>query len=99
MINAQILDEVLSYNSVDRMVVDFFNGLGAWGNFALVSISLLISVILGGVLGYQREINGHSAGLRTHILISLGSCLLMILSNYGLNSYTGTHEDYWRLCS
>jgi len=92
MINAQILDEVLSYNSVDRMVVDFFNGLGAWGNFALVSISLLISVILGGVLGYQREINGHSAGLRTHILISLGSCLLMILSNYGLNSYTGTHD-------
>jgi len=74
------------------MIVDYFNSLGAWGNLALVVISLFLSVILGGILGFQREINGHAAGLRTHILISLSSCLLMILSMYGYNSYDGSHD-------
>src|SRR5574344_905122 len=80
------------YYSLDRVIVDYFNGLGAWGNFALVVISLIIATLLGGLLGYQREINGHSAGLRTNILISLSSCLIMILSQYGLNGYFGDHD-------
>jgi len=84
--------DVTQYFSVDRAIVDYFNGLGAWGNFALVAISLIIATFLGGLLGYQREINGHSAGLRTNILISLSSCLIMILSQYGQNSYAGTHD-------
>jgi putative Mg2+ transporter-C (MgtC) family protein len=41
---------------------------------------LLLAVLLGGAIGFERELNGKPAGLRTNILICVGSCLLMDLS-------------------
>jgi putative Mg2+ transporter-C (MgtC) family protein len=41
---------------------------------------LLFALAIGGVLGLQREIEGKPAGMRTNMLMCLGSCLLMILS-------------------
>src|SRR6516165_4341253 len=41
---------------------------------------LALSVILGGAIGMEREVSGKPAGLRTNILICLGSTLLMDLS-------------------
>ncbi|WP_456478560.1 MgtC/SapB family protein [Geoglobus ahangari] len=43
-------------------------------------LALLLSAALGGVIGYERSKVHKPAGLRTHILVSLGSCLFMILS-------------------
>lgn len=43
-------------------------------------VSLLIAAILGGVIGLERELHGKAAGLRTNILISLGSCVFTIIS-------------------
>ncbi len=45
-----------------------------------MAIRLLLSCVLGGLIGYEREAQHKSAGLRTHILVSIGSCLIMILS-------------------
>ena len=45
-----------------------------------VIIRLVTAVILGGVVGFERQKNNKSAGLRTHILVALGSCLLMTVS-------------------
>ena len=42
--------------------------------------SLLLSVILGAVVGLEREKTHKPAGLRTHMLVSLGSCLFTIVS-------------------
>lgn len=50
---------------------------------------LLLSVLLGGVIGFERERKNHAAGLRTHTLVSLGSCLIMILSIYGFSEFVG----------
>ncbi|TFE25750.1 MgtC/SapB family protein [Cohnella luojiensis] len=50
-------------------------------------IRLLLSVLLGGLVGYERERKNHAAGLRTHTLVCLGSCLLMILSMYGFADF------------
>jgi putative Mg2+ transporter-C (MgtC) family protein len=36
-------------------------------------------VLLGGLLGYERESVGASAGLRTHMLVSLGSALFILI--------------------
>ena len=47
-----------------------------------VVIRLLISAVLGGLLGWERESRRQQAGLRTHIIISVGSCLLMLISIY-----------------
>jgi putative Mg2+ transporter-C (MgtC) family protein len=45
-------------------------------------LRLLLAVILGGVIGFQRERSGKEAGLRTNMLICLGSALLTVLSIY-----------------
>lgn len=52
-----------------------------------ILLRLLLSVLLGGLIGYERERNNHAAGLRTHILVCLGSCLVMILSMYGFAAF------------
>lgn len=39
-----------------------------------------LSMLLGGVIGFERERDNQPAGLRTHIILVLGSCLAMILS-------------------
>jgi putative Mg2+ transporter-C (MgtC) family protein len=41
---------------------------------------LVLSVILGGIIGFERQHRGKTAGLRTHILVCLGSCLVSVLS-------------------
>ena len=43
--------------------------------------SLLIAVALGAIVGIEREHAHRPAGLRTHMLVSLGSCLFTIMSN------------------
>ena len=48
---------------------------------------LILGFILGGVVGLEREVSLKPAGLRTHILVSLASTLLTILS---LNAFTGS---------
>jgi len=47
-----------------------------------IFIRLLLSLLLGGAIGWERESRRQPAGLRTHILICLGSTLLMITSIY-----------------
>ncbi|AKL94149.1 MgtC/SapB transporter [Clostridium aceticum] len=44
---------------------------------------LVSAAILGGLIGLEREVNNRPAGFRTHILVTVGSCLIMVLSIYG----------------
>ncbi len=64
------------------------------------AIRLLLAMALGAVVGIERQSRRKSAGFRTHILVSMGSCLLMILSN---NLYIGvqglTNADPARLAA
>ena len=53
------------------------------GNLILCSIAMLLSVLLCGAIGFEREKKGSNAGLRTHLLVGLGSCIIMIISIYG----------------
>lgn len=41
---------------------------------------MAIAAVLGGIIGWEREIGRRPAGLRTHILVAVGSALLMIVS-------------------
>ncbi|MDU4959396.1 MAG: MgtC/SapB family protein [Sporomusaceae bacterium] len=67
---------------------------------ATIVLRLMTSVLLGGVIGFEREHSGKPAGLKTHILVSLGSCLVAILS---VNLYAGvqglTNADPARLAA
>lgn len=46
-------------------------------------IRLFLAGVLGAFIGLERETHGRPAGLRTHTLVSLGSCLVMLISIYG----------------
>ena len=48
-----------------------------------LSIRLVAAGVIGAVIGYERELRGKEAGLRTHFLAALGACLFMIVSQYG----------------
>ncbi|MCM3749065.1 MgtC/SapB family protein [Paenibacillus pasadenensis] len=50
-------------------------------------LRLFLAVLLGGLVGFEREQSNHAAGLRTNILVCLGSCLLMLLSIYGFAQF------------
>ncbi|MBQ5637164.1 MAG: MgtC/SapB family protein, partial [Selenomonadales bacterium] len=44
------------------------------------AVRLLLSILLGGLVGYERQASNKAAGLRTHVLVCMGSCMIMILS-------------------
>lgn len=69
------------------------------GNLMLVLIALLLSVILCGAIGVEREWRGRNAGLRTHLLVGVGSCIIMIISIYGFPAMFGEHRDVARLAA
>jgi putative Mg2+ transporter-C (MgtC) family protein len=55
-----------------------------------VFLRILVAALLGGVIGLEREIREHTAGFRTHILVSVGAAAFTLASSYGLE---GTDFD------
>jgi putative Mg2+ transporter-C (MgtC) family protein len=47
-------------------------------------LRLILSAIIGGAIGIEREASNRPAGFRTHILVSVGSTLIMLVSAYGM---------------
>jgi len=52
---------------------------------------LLLAAALGSIIGFERERSVRAAGLRTHMLVSVGSCLIIIVSAYGFNTVLGRY--------
>lgn len=53
-----------------------------------IIIRIIVSISLGFVIGLERELTNKSAGLRTHMLVCLGSTVFTILSLYGFSDPT-----------
>lgn len=51
-------------------------------SFLSVCIRLLVAMIAGGVIGFERGLKGRAAGFRTYTLVAIGSALTVILSQY-----------------
>jgi putative Mg2+ transporter-C (MgtC) family protein len=49
---------------------------------------LLLAAVLGGAIGAERELNDQPAGLRTHMLLTIGACLFTLISAYGFDGGT-----------
>ncbi len=78
----------MPFTPLDQMIIDFFNQLwggNGFGTLILITLSLLIACVLAGVIGFEREYHGHAAGLRTHLLVAIGSAMIMIVSIYGFS--------------
>jgi putative Mg2+ transporter-C (MgtC) family protein len=63
----------------------------------IAAIRLTAAVILGGIIGIEREVNATGAGLRTHILVSLAACLFALIAYEMLAQPTGEGSDPLRL--
>ena len=51
-----------------------------------LTVRIVAAGALGAAIGYERELRGKSAGMRTHLLVALGSALLMIISQLGFET-------------
>lgn len=65
-----------------------------------VALRLIASAVFAGIIGYERQSRHKAAGLRTHILVAVGSCLIMVLSINIYSSVQGmTNADPARLAA
>ena len=48
-----------------------------------VTIRLVVALLLGGIIGVEREFRAKDAGFRTHFLVSVGRALFCVVSQYG----------------
>jgi putative Mg2+ transporter-C (MgtC) family protein len=55
----------------------------------IIVFRLILSAILSGVVGFEREFHGRAAGFRTHILLCVGSTLIMLTSIHIFDVYSG----------
>ena len=63
-------------------------------------LRLVLSCVLGGIIGYERQSRRKSAGLRTNVLVCLGACLIMVLSQAMYQQVEGlTNADPARLAA
>lgn len=88
--------------TIDKIIIDYFNSLfdgNGWGNFLLCLIGMLLTILLVGIIGFEREYQGHNAGLRTHLLVGLGSCIVMILSIYSIGYSSSGNMETMRLAA
>ena len=57
--------------------------------FPTLLFRLALALVLGGLVGLEREQHAHTAGLRTNALVALGSALFMLISLYGFSAFLG----------
>ncbi|MDQ2906663.1 MAG: MgtC/SapB family protein [Ktedonobacteraceae bacterium] len=71
-------------------------------SFPTILLRLGVAVILGALVGFERESREHAAGMRTNALVALGSCLFTIISAYGFTDFLSiahTQVDPTRIAS
>ena len=88
--------------TIDKIIIQYFNNLfggNGWGNYLLCLIGMILTILLVGIIGFEREYQGHNAGLRTHLLVGLGSCIIMIVSIYSIGYREDSNMETMRLAA
>ncbi|QQR38737.1 MgtC/SapB family protein [Devosia rhizoryzae] len=65
-------------NEVWSTAVSEFSDVPDVGTLTRITMRLALAALLGGILGYERERKGRSAGVRTHMLVAVGAALFVI---------------------
>lgn len=72
-----------------NFLFESFSTMRSLSLFEIV-IRIILSIILGGILGMERGIKNRPAGLRTYILVTLGASVIMMINQYITQVYGGT---------
>ena len=59
--------------------------------YLAVALRIFTAVLVGGIIGFEREMKNRAAGLRTYILVCLGACIIM-LTNQFIYQVSGTGD-------
>lgn len=62
-------------------------------------VRLLLAAGLGAAVGFERQLHERDAGMRTHLLVSLGSALFTIISAYGFTEFAHVRWDPTRIAA
>lgn len=71
------------WDEITHAFVAEFTDLSRPSEIVRVVVRLLVAAILGGALGLEREKHGKAAGIRTHMLVAIGSALFVIIGHHG----------------
>lgn len=66
-------------------------------NIIAITFKIILAMIAGGILGLEREFKNRPAGLRTFMLVCIGSTLVMLTNQYVLETYTHLNMDPTRM--
>ncbi len=66
-------------------------------SFSTVLSRVVLSILLSGLIGMERDIKHRSAGLRTHMLVSLGATIIMLTNEYIYYTYPDASVDITRM--
>ena len=69
-----------------------------WFDVELIG-RIVISMVLGAIIGFERELTHKPAGFRTHIFISMGACLFTIASLYFIPQNFDANIDSTRIAA
>ena len=65
-----------------------------WNTYEATNMfRLLFASFLSGLIGIEREVHGRAAGFRTHLLVGVATCLMMIVSEYFFKKYGGLSSN------
>ncbi|MEO5727082.1 MAG: MgtC/SapB family protein [Byssovorax sp.] len=67
------------WQEVATTLQEEFSDLPSISQVVRIVVRLLLAAILGGALGFEREHKGKAAGIRTHMLVALGSALFILI--------------------
>lgn len=71
-------EDVTVGEEIWRTIVSEFSDVPDVSTITRITVRLVVAAILGGILGYERERKGRSAGVRTHMLVAVGAALFVI---------------------
>jgi len=66
------------WNEIWTTVVSEFSDIPDLSTMTRIVVRLVLAALLGGILGYERERKARSAGVRTHMLVAVGSALFIL---------------------
>jgi putative Mg2+ transporter-C (MgtC) family protein len=67
------------WQEIWRTVLSEFSDIPDAAQLTRITLRLLVAATLGGLLGYERQQQGKSAGVRTHMLVAIGAALFFII--------------------
>lgn len=54
-----------------------------------ILLRILLGMFIGGIIGWERETSNRPAGLRTHMLVATGACIVMMMGELAVDRYAG----------